>query len=265
MAWTVANSPRHLSLSAHLPPILALPPLPSAHVAVNSELETHTPDLLEFGIRLSQDLAVTLKRPGPLPNTISQRDVPGTTRAIIPHMQRSGVLAMSIGVNFGSAPVVLPTISLWRDTPSNTSIYLLYHGRGYGGIATIADFATAEGFPHALAMDWRGDNSGPPAAQELIGDFDNIQKLWPGRKLVMSTFETFVDLLHAATKEQKEGGTTVHRHVGRRAVRAQQVVTLPEYTDEMGEPPAAFSASHCSSPMLLSRSRLGMCVSLCGR
>lgn len=90
-----------------------------------------TPDLLEFGVELSRDLAVNLKRPGSLPNTVSQRDVPGTTRAIIPHLRRKGVKAMSIGVNWGSSPVEVPSLSLWRDEPSNTSIYLLYHGRGY--------------------------------------------------------------------------------------------------------------------------------------
>ena len=129
--------------------------------SVNAELEVYTPDLLEFGIRLSQELAVTLKRPGPLPNCISQRDVPGTSRAIIPHLHATGVLACSIGVNFGSSPVVVPSISLWRDMASNTSIYLLYHGRGYGGISSIPDFATADGFPHALALDCRPQLSHP--------------------------------------------------------------------------------------------------------
>ena len=200
--------------------------------AVNGEMELFTPDLLEFGIQLSQDLARTLKRPGPLPNTISQRDVPGTTRAIIPHLNATGVLAMSIGVNFGSAPVVVPSISLWRDIPSNTSIYLLYHGRGYGGIASITDYAQAVNFSHVLGLDWRGDNSGPPSATELIQNFASIKALWPGREVKISTFEEFTTLLHAAVTGGNGEDRAEHRHGQRGSVGAG--LQLPEFTNEMG-------------------------------
>ena len=200
-------------------------------------MEVFTPDLVDFGIVLAQDLAVNLSRPGPAPNTVSQRDVPGTTRAIIPILKRRGVKAMSIGVNFGSAPVVLPSISLWRDIASNTSLYLLYHGRGYGGISAVTDFAQAEGFAHALALNWRGDNSGPPAPAELIANFKTIQGLWPGRQVKMSTFEEFVNLLDAAvtgTAGDVDGGE--HRHERMDAARAApSPVKLPEYTQEMGQ------------------------------
>ena len=120
-------------------------------------MEVYDADLLDFGLNLAHDLAVVLKRPGPLPNTVSQRDVPGTSRAIIPHLRKAAIKALSIGVNFGSAPVVLPSISRWTDRASNTSIFLLYHGRGYGGIATISDFAQAVGFTHAAG------SAAPPA------------------------------------------------------------------------------------------------------
>jgi hypothetical protein len=236
---------------AHLPRCRPVP----LSVSVNGEMEVFPADLVDFGIVLSRDLATNLSRPGPLPNTISQRDVPGTTRAIIPILVSRGVKAMSIGVNFGSAPVVLPSISLWRDVPSNQSIYLLYHGRGYGGINVVTDFAQAEGFAHALALDWRGDNSGPPAPAELIANFKAIQTLWPGRQVKMSTFEEFIDLLDAAvTGTAHEVDSREHRHGARRAERAAPSgVKLSEFTQEMGQlhhysPRATMSPSMDSSP-----------------
>ena len=164
----------------------------------NGEMELLTPDLLTFAVELGRELAVRTKRPGPLPNTVSQRDVPGTTRAIIPLLHAAGVKAMSIGTNFGSAPVVVPRLSLWHDQPSNRSLYLFYHPRGYGGIATPNDYVVIPGFEHAIVFDWAGDNSGPLSAQQVIASFATVRKLWPNATVVPSTFEQYVTLLDDA-------------------------------------------------------------------
>ena len=164
----------------------------------NGEMELLTPDLLHFAVELARDLAVRTKRPGPLPNTVSQRDVPGTTRAIIPVLHAAGVTAVSIGTNFGSSPLVLPHLSLWHDRPSNRSLYLFYHPRGYGGIATLDDYVVVDGFEHSIAFDWAGDNAGPLSAQQVVQHLAAVRKLWPNATVRVSTFEQYVTLLDDA-------------------------------------------------------------------
>ena len=181
----------------------------------NGEMELLTPDLLHFAVELARDLAVRTKRPGPLPNTVSQRDVPGTTRAIIPLLHGAGVKAMSIGTNFGSSPVVVPRLSLWHDRPSNRSLYLFYHPRGYGGIATLNDYVVVDGFEHAIVFDWAGDNAGPLSAQQLLTSFAVVRKLWPNATVRISTFEEYVTLLDDAYSSGK--------------------IELPIITEEMGD------------------------------
>ena len=72
----------------------------------NAELEVMSPTLIEAGL----ELTFALDREFGLPNktTISQRDVSGMTRALIPLLRRKGVTAISIGANDGSTPPELP-------------------------------------------------------------------------------------------------------------------------------------------------------------
>ena len=130
----------------------------------NGEMELFTPELVRFGVDMSRQLARDLRRPGPLPNTVSQRDVPGTTAAVIPILAAAGIRAISIGTNFGSAPVEVPAVSLWRHPHGNSSVFLFYHGRGYGGIANVSDYVTVAGWSEAAVWDWSGDNTGPASA-----------------------------------------------------------------------------------------------------
>jgi hypothetical protein len=48
----------------------------------------------------------------PRKKVMSQRDVPGLTKAAIPIMLQNGVAALSIGTNGGSAPVNVPKVCL---------------------------------------------------------------------------------------------------------------------------------------------------------
>lgn len=65
-------------------------------------------------------------------HTLSQRDVPGLTRAIIPQLQKHGVTALSIGENSQVAPVNVPKLFRWVDNSTNTSVLALFHALGYG-------------------------------------------------------------------------------------------------------------------------------------
>ena len=58
-----------------------------------------------------------------------QRDVPGTTRAAIPILNRQGVIALSQGVNGASAPPGIPknTPLIWKDTASGAQLIHWVH------------------------------------------------------------------------------------------------------------------------------------------
>lgn len=74
----------------------------------NAQLEIMEPALIEAGLALTW----TLDQKFGLPRkaTLSQRDVPGITRAVIPLLANAGVTAISIGANDGSTPPDLPKV-----------------------------------------------------------------------------------------------------------------------------------------------------------
>lgn len=58
-----------------------------------------------------------------------QRDVPGLTRVAIPTLVSAGVLAITIGVNGGSASPDLPNNKafVWRDESSGAQAIMIQH------------------------------------------------------------------------------------------------------------------------------------------
>ena len=68
----------------------------------NNQLDTMDAPLIEAGMQLTAALA---KRLGvAAPTVLSQRDVPGMTQAAVPVLVRSGVRAVSVGVNNAATP-----------------------------------------------------------------------------------------------------------------------------------------------------------------
>lgn len=136
----------------------------------NAEPEIADASLLISGIQLTHDLDVKFNKS--LTITLSQRDVPGMTRSIIPVLKKVGVRAISVGVNGASAPPVVPSAFVWRDPVSGEDIIAMWHPggniflinsifdinqiKGYGGI-DIPDCVIVPGFEHALAFAIRGD------------------------------------------------------------------------------------------------------------
>ena len=120
----------------------------------NSEAELHSVDMFEAAIELSHSLSDQLGLPRPL--TISQRDVPGTTKAIIPLLVKHGIRAFSIGANgWPTDAIQYGPILRWRttaDDPTQETL-MLYHPGRYGGIL-VKDAIIVEGFPHILITDW---------------------------------------------------------------------------------------------------------------
>ena len=97
----------------------------------NAEPELFTPELFDAALNLTFELDDYFGHPRR--KTISQRDVPGMTRAAIPLLAKRGVRAVSVGENAQVAPSAVPPIFLWKDNTTKTEVIGLFHGLGYGG------------------------------------------------------------------------------------------------------------------------------------
>ncbi|GAB4813534.1 hypothetical protein N2152v2_000580 [Parachlorella kessleri] len=167
----------------------------------NAQLELFDPGLLEYAVQLTHGLDERFGLPRKL--TMSQRDVPGFTRAAIPILYSQGVRAVSVGVNGGSAPPGVPknTPFWWRDEASGKQLLAFWHPGGYSGwpVDSRKECVKVKGFDRALCTSWRGDNAGPPSVDEVLDVFRQVQHQFPGAEVVASTFDEFVEpLLEAA-------------------------------------------------------------------
>lgn len=115
----------------------------------------------------------------PPKTTMSQRDVPGITRSVVPLLRQAGVAALSIGCNGASAPPGLPQAFVWADKQSGESIVGMLHPGGYGG-TTVADAVMVPGWNKALIMAFNGDNAGPQTVWEVIQIFQQVREEFVG-------------------------------------------------------------------------------------
>jgi hypothetical protein len=188
----------------------------------NLEAELFEPELMDYILQASKDLSAQYHRVGGAPNYVSQRDVPGTTRAVIPWFFKHGIKAMTFGANEGSAPIGEGNAYLWKDIQSNTSMYVLYHKAGYGGIE-VKDAVILDGFNRVALFDWNGDNAGPYSIDEISMHFDNITTAFKndprfkGRQIavVATSLDDYVNALDFVVKAN--------------------LVSLPVKTFEMGD------------------------------
>ena len=125
---------------------------------------------------------------------MSQRDVPGATRGVVPLLSDHGVKAFSIGVNTASLPPALPRAFLWVDNATDTELMTTVHPRGYGGIG-VKDCIQVAGLDHILCPDYKGDNSGPWARKDIESHWAQLAKEFPGAKIIPSSFDTFFEQL----------------------------------------------------------------------
>ena len=80
----------------------------------NAELGNISPEMLDAGLALTRSLDDAFGLPHK--RSLSQRDVPGMPRSIVPLLKKGGVDFVSVGVNTGSMYPVLPPIFRWRAT-----------------------------------------------------------------------------------------------------------------------------------------------------
>ena len=158
----------------------------------NAELEAGSAAVIQAGLQMTHALDAEF---GAAPKAVlSQRDVPGLTRAMIPLLKRHGVRAVSVGVNGESMYPRVPRIFRWRDPISSEEVVAMWHARGYGGWGK-AEAVVVPGFTHALVTDWNSDNRGVRSAREYLGHLKAIQREWPNAQVVVSTFDNFTEQL----------------------------------------------------------------------
>ena len=181
----------------------------------NAQPEVYDQLMAEFGFKFTADISKTLG--DFIPNTMSQRDVPGLTRSMIPILNKHGIKAVTVGVNMASMPPSVPTAFKWVDKISNTHVLAMWHPHGYGGTHGIGkdDLVVVDGMSSALAFAIRGDNSGPPSAMEVIQNYLELNFLYPDAEIVASGYNDFVDELSANSDlldeyTQEIGDTWIH-------------------------------------------------------
>ena len=166
----------------------------------NAELEAGSAAVIRAGLQathtLDAELGVARK------TVLSQRDVPGLTRAMIPLLKSAGIRAISVGVNGASMYPRVPRIFRWADPISGEEILAMWHARGYGGYGK-EEAVVVPGFDHILVTDWNNDNDGVRSEGEYIDHLKTIAATWPEASVVVSTFDNFTEQLlkHTAAVE----------------------------------------------------------------
>ena len=115
----------------------------------NAELATGDESFLRFGVNLSRSLAGRLNGSITATTVLSTRDVPGMPRASILELNRSGVVALSEGMNGRLLPVNVPPAFLWKN--GNVTMPTLWHWHGYGSFGDPGDPIRIPGSSQALA------------------------------------------------------------------------------------------------------------------
>lgn len=158
------------------------------------------PGLLQYAVQLAHDLDRQFNLPPK--RVISQRDVPGLTRAAIPILAQAGVAALSVGVNGGSAPPDVPKHNkpfLWKDEATGTSLIAFWHPGGYSGSSAEndpldgpEDCVSVPGFNEVLCAVWRSDNAGPHSVDEIVDIYRRAEKNFPQAEVIASTYDDFI-------------------------------------------------------------------------
>jgi hypothetical protein len=175
----------------------------------NTEPELYDPSLFASALQIAQQLNVEFGF-NKTTLTMSQRDVPGMTRSVLPVLYENGIRALTFGVNGESSPPSFPSAFVWRDNTSGVELLGMMHPGGYGGFE-LHDMVIVPNFEHALVPFFKGDNHGPPNAVEVIAVFAAVKLQLPSAQVMASTWDNFVIQLET--------------------VKSQ----LPVFTQEMGD------------------------------
>ncbi|KAL5021154.1 hypothetical protein ScPMuIL_000309 [Solemya velum] len=166
---------------------------------MNMQFEMMDESLADFSLKISEDLDkhFNITRTH---RTLSQRDVPGMTAALIPILVKHGIEAVSVGVNGVTAPPSIPPMAIWQYM--NSSVITMWHPGGYpyspgpvpaipGGLS-LHDCHTFPGLDEALCFAFKEDNQGPPNDYKVVlADYEILRAEFPEAQVHASTFESF--------------------------------------------------------------------------
>lgn len=138
---------------------------------MHSEVMNST--LFDYGLSLSQELDERFGR-----KTVAAKmtDVPGHTKAIVPHLSDAGIEFLHIGINPASCPAEVPFLFRWQF--QGREIAVMYESSDYGGFRSIPGTDVSVCFAHT------GDNLGPQSAAEIIRVYDDIHTRYPKAEVV---------------------------------------------------------------------------------
>ena len=162
--------------------------------------------LFEYGLELSKNLdsLFGINRTHPV---LSQRDVPGLTKAVVPRLVGRGIKAISVGVNPGTAPPAVPSPFVWKFDEGDTDGVIFFQVKGGYPLNPGVDPAhprglakdkchSVDGLDEVLCFAFRTDNTGPPVnVQEVLGWYEILRAEFPGAELVASTFDNFLSVV----------------------------------------------------------------------
>jgi hypothetical protein len=138
---------------------------------------------------------------------VSQRDVPGWSRATIPLLAKRGIQGLSFGAGTPPGKPDTPALFVWKDLPSGTDVVTTYESK-YGDISTV--FVLPNGV--AMAAAWSGDNTGPGSLADFLNDTATLQARFPAAKILSSTFDAFFAI--ANQKQVKAQLPVVTQEIG---------------------------------------------------
>ncbi len=148
---------------------------------------THTElmnqELFTYGLGISQKLNERFQM-----QTIAAKmtDVPGHTKAIIPHLQNAGIKFLHIGVNPASTRPNVPDLFRWR-ADGGEEIVVMYNG-DYGKMTEIGTSGVAVYFAHT------GDNRGPQSVEQIKAIYQKLHEQYPEAEIAAGTLEDIAEV-----------------------------------------------------------------------
>lgn len=113
---------------------------------------------------------------------LKSTDVAGMSRSVVPLLAAAGRQALHMGVNGKCKLAYVPSAFTWAHPESGTSVLALA-SNDYGGLFVVP--------PHALFIQYQGDNSGPPSARDVAGFYADMAARFPGASVFYSSLDNF--------------------------------------------------------------------------
>ena len=113
---------------------------------------------------------------------LKSTDVAGMSRSVIPLLAAAGRQALHMGVNGKCRLAYVPQAFTWAHPESGSSVLALA-SNDYGGLFVVP--------PHALYIQYQGDNAGPPSAGDVAGFYAAMAARFPGAAVFYSSLDNW--------------------------------------------------------------------------